>query len=117
MTFFLISHLLDNPYLFHKKAGAGAGQPGARSGHRQSWHGLPPQMMSTAGSLAPSSFVTSPTWIMPGKRYFVTSMGKASISLAQRGSIPARTADPVKEASHGQLHPITIPWVGEKPMD
>lgn len=37
MTFFLISHLLDNPYLFHKKAGAGAGQPDARSGHRQSW--------------------------------------------------------------------------------
>ena len=58
----------------------------------RSWHGLPPQIMSTGGSFAPSSLVMSPTWIMPGKWYFVTSMGKASISLAQRGSIPARTA-------------------------
>lgn len=37
MTFVFISHLLDDPYLFHKKAEAGAGQTGARSGHRQSW--------------------------------------------------------------------------------
>lgn len=49
-------------------------------------------MTSTGGSLAPSSFVMSPTWTMLGKWYFVTSMGKASISLAQSGSIPARTA-------------------------
>ena len=48
--------------------------------------------MSTGGSFAPSSLVMSPTWIMSGKWCFVTSMGKASISLAQRGSIPARTA-------------------------
>ena len=60
MTFVFISHLLDDPNLFHKKAGAGAGQTGARSGHRQSWHGLPPQMISTGGSLAPSSIVMSP---------------------------------------------------------
>ena len=49
-------------------------------------------MRSTGGSAAPSSLVMSPTWIMPGKRCFVTSMGKASISLAHTGVIPLRTA-------------------------
>ena len=58
----------------------------------RSWHGLPPQMMSTGGSLAPSSLVISPTWIMPGKCFLVTWMGNASISLAQTGVIPWRTA-------------------------
>lgn len=58
----------------------------------RSWHGLPPQMMSTGGNAAPSSFVMSPTWSISGKWCFVTSMGKASISLAQRGVMPARTA-------------------------
>ena len=67
MTFVFISHLLDDPDLFHKKAGAGAGQTGPRPGHRQSWHGLPPQMISTGGSFAPSSLVMSPTWTMLGK--------------------------------------------------
>ena len=43
----------------------------------RSWHGLPPQMMSTGGSSAPCSFVMSPTWSISGKRSFVTSMGKA----------------------------------------
>ena len=46
-------------------------------------------MMSTGGSFAPSSLVMSPTWIMPGKWRLVTSMGRASISLAQTGLIPA----------------------------
>ena len=49
-------------------------------------------MMSTGGSFAPSSFVMSPTWIMSGKWCFVTSMGKASISLAHTGVIPFRIA-------------------------
>jgi len=31
-----------------------------RAEHK-SWHGLPPQMMSTGGSIAPSNFVISPT--------------------------------------------------------
>lgn len=48
--------------------------------------------MSTGGSCAPLSFVMSPTWIICGKRCFVTSMGKASISLAHRGTMPLRTA-------------------------
>lgn len=48
--------------------------------------------MSTGGSFAPSSLVMSPTWIIPGKWCFVTSMGKASISLAHTGVIPFRTA-------------------------
>ena len=30
----------------------------------RSWHGLPPQMISTGDSSAPFSFVMSPTWIM-----------------------------------------------------
>ena len=49
-------------------------------------------MMSTGGSFAPSSFVMSPTWIMLGKCFLVTWMGNASISLAQTGVIPLRTA-------------------------
>ena len=57
-----------------------------------SWHGLPPQMMSTGGSSAPSSLVMSPTWIMSGKRSLVTRMGNVSISLAHTGVIPLRTA-------------------------
>ena len=39
-------------------------------------------MMSTGGNSAPFSFVMSPTWVMLGKRSFVTAMGKASISEA-----------------------------------
>ena len=58
----------------------------------RSWHGLPPQMISTGGSPAPSSFVISPTWIMSGNLSFVTSMGKASISLAHTGVTPLRIA-------------------------
>ena len=49
-------------------------------------------MMSTGGSLAPSSLVISPTWIMLGKCFFVTWMGNVSISLAQTGVMPLRTA-------------------------
>lgn len=58
----------------------------------RSWHGLPPQMMSTGGSSAPFNFVMSPTWSMPGKCFLVTWMGNVSISLAQTGVIPLRTA-------------------------
>lgn len=49
-------------------------------------------MMSTGGSFAPSSLVMSPTWIMPGKCFFVTWIGNVSISLAQMGVMPLRTA-------------------------
>ena len=58
----------------------------------RSWHGLPPQMMSTGGSFAPSSLVMSPTWIMSGNHFWVTRMGNGSISLAQTGTMPLRTA-------------------------
>lgn len=58
----------------------------------KSWHGLPPQMISTGGSSAPLSLVISPTWIMSGNLSFVTSMGKASISLAHTGLTPQCTA-------------------------
>ena len=36
MTFVFISHLLDDPNLFHKKAGAFASQTSSRAGHTQS---------------------------------------------------------------------------------
>ena len=49
-------------------------------------------MMSTGGNSAPSNLVMSPTWIILGKWCFVTSIGKASISLAHTGVIPLRTA-------------------------
>lgn len=49
-------------------------------------------IMSTGGSSAPFSFVMSPTWSMEGNLFLVTSMGKASISLAHTGSMPLRTA-------------------------
>ena len=58
----------------------------------KSWHGLPPQIISTGGSSAPCSFVMSPTWTISGKRSFVTSMGKASISDAHTGVMPLRIA-------------------------
>ena len=66
----------------------------------QSWHGLPPQMMSTGGSSAPLSFVISPTCIMSGKCVFVTSMGNGSISEAHTGVMPFRAADAVEQAAH-----------------
>ena len=35
-SFFVrISHLLNDPYLLHEKAGAGTGKPGPRSGHAE----------------------------------------------------------------------------------
>lgn len=49
-------------------------------------------MMSTGGSTAPSNFVMSPTCTISGKRIFVTSMGKASISLAHTGMMPLWSA-------------------------
>ena len=48
--------------------------------------------MSTGGSSAPLSFVISPTCTISGKCAFVTSMGNGSISDAQSGVIPFRTA-------------------------
>ena len=65
-------------------------------------------MRSTGGSAAPSSLVMSPTWIMPGKRCFVTSMGKASISLAHRGVIPFRTAARGKPPMPSKRLPIVV---------
>lgn len=60
----------------------------------RSWHGLPPQMMSTGGSAAPSSFVISPTWSMSGNQCCVTLMGNGSISEAHSVLIPnARPAN------------------------
>jgi len=64
--------------------------------------------MSTGGSTAPFSFVMSPTWIMSGNRCFVTSMGKASISLAQTGTIPFRTAASGKPPMPSKRLPIVI---------
>ena len=49
-------------------------------------------MMSTGGSVAPSNFVMSPTWVISGNRICVTSMGKVSISLAQTGTTLLRMA-------------------------
>ena len=65
-------------------------------------------MMSTGGSFAPSSFVMSPTCAMSGKRIFVTSMGKASISLAHTGDNAVvnggqwESPYPIKQAAHRQ---------------
>lgn len=58
----------------------------------RSWHGDPPQMISTGGSFPPSSLVISPTWVIYGNRSFVTSTGNASISLAHTGTMPVCTA-------------------------
>ena len=66
-SFILRSHLLYNTDLMHKKAGSFAGQAGSCSGNTQSWHGLPPQIISTGGSSAPFSLVISPTWSISGK--------------------------------------------------
>ena len=67
-TFFVcISHLLDDPDLVQEEARALTSQTGARPGNTQSWQGEPPQMMSTGGSFAPSSFVMSPRCTISGK--------------------------------------------------
>lgn len=64
--------------------------------------------MSTGGSFAPSSLVMSPTWIISGKWCFVTSMGKASISLAHTGVIPFRTAASGKPPIPSKRLPIVV---------
>lgn len=87
-----ISQLLYHTNLFHEQAGAGAKEPCPFSGQGQSWQGEPPQTISTGGSSSPFSFVISPIWAIWGNLCLVTRMGKASISLAQRGTMPLRTA-------------------------
>lgn len=72
-------------------------------------------MMSTGGSLAPSSLVISPTWIMSGKCFLVTWIGKASISLAQSGVMPWRTAARGKPPIPSKREPMVSmgrPWRG-----
>lgn len=49
-------------------------------------------MISTGGISAPLIFVTSPSWMVPGKCAFVTLAGNGSISLLQSGFTPFLTA-------------------------
>lgn len=74
----------------------------------RSWQGLPPQTISTGVSSAPFSFVMSPTWTMSGNRSFVTSMGKASISLAHTGVMPLCTAARGKPPIPSNRLPIVV---------
>ena len=64
--------------------------------------------MSTGGSFAPSSLVISPTCCIWGNRSLVTAIGKASISLAQTGSMPLRTAAKGKPPMPSNRLPIVI---------
>ena len=82
----------------------------------RSWHGLPPQMMSTGGRFAPFSFVMSPTCVMRGNRSFVTAMGKASISEAHTVVIPLRTAARGKPPMPSNKLPIVNPLIGPPPV-
>ena len=74
----------------------------------RSWHGLPPQMISTGGSSAPFNFVISPIWTMSGNRSLVTSIGKASISLAHTGIMPLCTAAKGKPPIPSNKLPIVV---------
>ena len=65
-------------------------------------------MMSTGVSFAPSSLVISPTCFIWGNRNLVTAIGKASISLAQTGSMPLRTAARGKPPMPSNRLPIVI---------
>ena len=65
-------------------------------------------MMSTGVSFAPSSLVISPTCCIWGNRNLVTAIGKASISLAQTGSMPLRTAAKGKPPMPSNRLPIVI---------
>ena len=65
-------------------------------------------MMSTGVSFAPSSLVISPTCRIWGNRNLVTAIGKASISLAQTGSMPLRTAARGKPPMPSNRLPIVI---------
>lgn len=80
-----LPHFPDHADLLRKQAGTGARQSGTHSGHTESWQGLPPQMISTGGSFAPSNLVMSPTCRICGNRIRVTAMGNGSISLAHTG--------------------------------
>ena len=82
----------------------------------RSWHGLPPQMMSTGGSSAPCSFVMSPTWSISGKRSFVTSMGNASISDAHTGVMPLRMAARGKPPIPSNKLPIVSLLISPPPV-
>ena len=64
--------------------------------------------MSTGESFAPSSLVISPTCCIWGNRSLVTAIGKASISLAQTGSMPLRTAAKGKPPMPSNRLPIVI---------
>lgn len=58
----------------------------------RSWQGLPPQMRSTGNNSFPDNFVMSPLCTILGNLRSVTFIGNDSISLAQSGINPARTA-------------------------
>lgn len=83
-------------------------RPALAPATERSWHGLPPQTMSTGVSFAPSSLVISPTCCIWGNRNLVTAIGKASISLAQTGSMPLRTAARGKPPMPSNRLPIVI---------
>ena len=68
----------------------------------RSWHGLPPQMMSTGGSSAPFSFVTA--------------IGKASISDAHTGVMPLRTAAKGKPPMPSNKLPIVSLLISPPPV-
>lgn len=82
----------------------------------RSWHGLPPQMMSTGGRSSPRSFVISPTCSILGKRCFVTSIGNPSISLAQSGMIPARIAARGKPPMPSKRLPMVKVLISSPPL-
>ena len=67
-------------------------KPALAPATERSWHGLPPDIISTGGSSAPFSLVISPKWSIWGKRVDVTAIGNGSISLAHKGTMPLFTA-------------------------
>lgn len=85
----------------------------------KSWHGLPPQMMSTGNNSLPFNFVMSPLWAMHGKRRSVTFMGNDSISLAQSVLIPYRSAARGKPPMPSKRLPMVrgaTPWTSPSPL-
>ncbi len=81
----------------------------------RSWQGLPPQMRSTGNNSFPDNFVISPSCDILGNLCLVTFIGNGSISLAQSGMNPARTAARGKPPMPSNRLPMVIALISSPP--
>ena len=108
MTFVFISHLLDDPDLFHKKAGAGAGQTGAGASDTEILARGAAADDIHRRELCPVQLCDVPYMDHVGEMVFRHLNGKGFDLAGPEGFDPrpdrreGKAADAIKEASHGQ---------------